>query len=96
MSTINNSLVKLLVLCLEGAIISYIWDGLQPTFHWPEITFGQSVGLLIIARILCRPLLKTESEKTLERIENLIFFQIQMQSVSMSTKTKTDESGKPK
>ncbi|HBL31815.1 MAG TPA: hypothetical protein DD490_33755 [Acidobacteria bacterium] len=43
----------LLLMALGGGIVFFLWNWLLPTlFGWPEITFWQALGLLMLCRIL--------------------------------------------
>ena len=36
-----------------GFITMHLWNGLMPVlFHWPVITFWQTIGLLVLSRLL--------------------------------------------
>jgi len=42
-----------LFLALMGEIVMRLWNGLlPPLFGWPQVTFWQALGLLVLCRIL--------------------------------------------
>jgi hypothetical protein len=42
-----------LFVALGGAVVRLLWNALlPPLFGWPEVTFGQALGLLALCRIL--------------------------------------------
>ena len=43
----------LLFVFVGGEVVKYLWNWLlPPLFHWPQITFWQGLGLLVLCRIL--------------------------------------------
>jgi hypothetical protein len=43
----------LLFVALGGAVVRLLWNGLlPPLFGWPQITFWQALGLLVLCRVL--------------------------------------------
>ena len=43
----------LLAFVAFGLITMHLWNSLMPVlFHWPQITFWQTVGLLVLSRLL--------------------------------------------
>ena len=46
-------LAMLLFVAIGGQVVRLLWNGLlPPLFGWPEVTFWQALGLLVLCRIL--------------------------------------------
>ena len=43
----------LLFMAIGGAVVRLLWNGLlPPLFGWPQVTFWQALGLLVLCRLL--------------------------------------------
>src|SRR5271157_1463650 len=46
-------LAMVLFVWIGGEVVMYLWNGLLPSlFGWPQVTFWQALGLLVLCRIL--------------------------------------------